>query len=158
MMLFIVTLVSLLVQIYSIGYMHGDKRYPRYFAYLSLFSASMLALVIANNLLLMFMSWEIVGLTSYLLIGFWFEKGKDGIGNAQAAKKAFVVNRIGDFGLLLALFFLFWNFKSFDFAVIFAQAPQVALGGQEARWRAPFPLLGEEVARQRLVEGEALVG
>ena len=73
-MLIVVTIVASMVMIYSIGYMHGDKRYPRYFAYLSLFSASMLALVIANNLLLMFMSWEIVGLTSYLLIGFWFEK------------------------------------------------------------------------------------
>jgi NADH-quinone oxidoreductase subunit L len=86
----------------------------------------MMILVSADNYLMLFVGWEGVGLCSYLLIGFWFEKGKDGIANAQAAKKAFVVNRIGDFGLLLALFFLFWNFHSFDFATIFAQAPQVA--------------------------------
>ncbi len=73
-MLIVVTLVSLLVQIYSIGYMHGDPRYPRYYAYLGLFTFSMLLLVIANNFAMMFVSWELVGVSSYLLIGFWFEK------------------------------------------------------------------------------------
>ena len=95
-MLLVVTVVASMVMIYSVGYMHGDKRYPRYFAYLSLFSAAMLTLVIANNILLMFMSWELVGLTSYLLIGFWFEKPSA----MRAAKKAFLVTRVGDVGFL----------------------------------------------------------
>ena len=102
-MLLVVTIVASMVQIYSVGYMHGDKRYPRYFAYHSLFGAAMLALVIANNLLLMFMSWELVGLTSYLLIGFWFEKPSA----MRAAKKAFLVTRVGDVGFLAGLALLF---------------------------------------------------
>ncbi len=109
-MLIVVTIVASMVMIYSIGYMHGDKRYPRYFAYLSLFSASMLALVIANNLLLMFMSWEIVGLTSYLLIGFWFEKPSA----MRAAKKAFLVTRVGDVGFMAGMMLLFLQTGSFD--------------------------------------------
>ncbi|MHB1190560.1 MAG: proton-conducting transporter transmembrane domain-containing protein, partial [Armatimonadota bacterium] len=84
MMLVVVTVVTTLVQVYSIGYMHGDARYPRFFAYLSLFAAAMLSLVIADNLLLFFVSWELVGLASYLLIGFWFEKPSA----MRAAKKA----------------------------------------------------------------------
>jgi NADH-quinone oxidoreductase subunit L len=133
LMMLVVSGVGTLIHIYSIGYMHSDVRhngdplrFRRFFVYLNLFIAMMMILLSADNYLMLFVGWEGVGLCSYLLIGFWFEKGKDGIGNAQAAKKAFVVNRIGDFGLLLALFFLFWNFKSFDFTVIFAQAPQVA--------------------------------
>ena len=102
-MLLVVTVVASMVQIYSVGYMHGDKRYPRYFAYLSLFSAAMLTLVIANNILLMFMSWELVGLTSYLLIGFWFEKPSA----MRAAKKAFLVTRVGDVGFLAGLILLY---------------------------------------------------
>ena len=102
-MLLVVTVVASMVQIYSVGYMHGDKRYPRYFAYLSLFSSAMLALVIANNLLLLFMSWEIVGLTSYLLIGFWFEKPSA----MRAAKKAFLVTRVGDVGFLAGMILLY---------------------------------------------------
>lgn len=102
-MLLVVTIVSSMVHIYSVGYMHGDKRYPRYFAYLSLFSAAMLTLVIANNLLLMFMAWELVGLTSYLLIGFWFEKPSA----MRAAKKAFLVTRVGDVGFLAGMILLF---------------------------------------------------
>jgi NADH-quinone oxidoreductase subunit L len=109
-MLLVVTTVASMVMIYSIGYMHGDKRYPRYYAYLSLFSASMLTLVIANNILLMFMSWELVGLTSYLLIGFWFEKPSA----MRAAKKAFLVTRVGDVGFLAGLVLLFLHTGSFD--------------------------------------------
>ena len=109
-MLLVVTVVASMVMIYSVGYMHGDKRYPRYFAYLSLFSAAMLALVVANNILLMFMSWEIVGLTSYLLIGFWFEKPSA----MRAAKKAFLVTRVGDVGFLAGLILLFLYTGSFD--------------------------------------------
>jgi NADH-quinone oxidoreductase subunit L len=102
-MLLVVTIVASMVQIYSVGYMHGDKRYPRYFAYHSLFAAAMLALVVANNVLLMFMSWELVGLTSYLLIGFWFEKPSA----MRAAKKAFLVTRVGDVGFLAGLILLY---------------------------------------------------
>ncbi len=102
-MLLVVTIVASMVQIYSIGYMRGDKRFPRYYAYLSLFAGAMLALVIANNLLLMFMSWELVGLTSYLLIGFWFEKPSA----MRAAKKAFLVTRVGDVGFLAGLILLY---------------------------------------------------
>jgi len=109
-MMLVVTVVASMVMIYSTGYMHGDKRYSRYFAYLSLFSAAMLSLVIANNILLMFMSWELVGLTSYLLIGFWFEKPSA----MRAAKKAFLVNRIGDIGFMAGFILLFTVIGSFD--------------------------------------------
>ncbi|MCE5313814.1 MAG: NADH-quinone oxidoreductase subunit L [Armatimonadota bacterium] len=109
-MLLVVTIVASMVMIYSTGYMHGDKRYPRYFAYLSLFSAAMLALVIANNILLMFMAWELVGLTSYLLIGFWFEKPSA----MKAAKKAFLVTRVGDVGFMAGMMLLFIKTGSFN--------------------------------------------
>ena len=102
-MLLVVTIVASLVQIYSVGYMHGDPRYPRYFAYHSLFASAMLTLVIANNIVLMFMSWELVGLTSYLLIGFWFEKPSA----MRAAKKAFLVTRVGDVGFLAGMILLY---------------------------------------------------
>ncbi len=119
MMLLVVTTVAMLVQIYSIGYMHGDKRYPRYFAYISLFSAAMLSLVIADNLLLFFISWELVGLTSYLLIGFWFEKPSA----MRAAKKAFIVTRVGDVGFFMGLLLLFWYTQSVNLREMFAHIP-----------------------------------
>jgi NADH-quinone oxidoreductase subunit L len=109
-MLLVVTIVASLVQIYSIGYMHGDPRYPRYFAFHSLFAAAMLSLVIANNLLLMFISWELVGLTSYLLIGFWFERPSA----MRAAKKAFLVTRVGDVGFLAGMILLYLKTGSFN--------------------------------------------
>lgn len=121
MMLVVVTLVAMLVQIYSIGYMHGDPRYPRFFAYLSLFSAAMLGLVIADNLLLFFVCWELVGLTSYLLIGFWFEKPSA----MRAAKKAFIVTRVGDVGLLLGLILLYDRTGAVNFHAMFAQIPNL---------------------------------
>ncbi|MBI4328907.1 MAG: NADH-quinone oxidoreductase subunit L [Chloroflexi bacterium] len=102
-MLIIVTAVSLLVQVYSQGYMHGDSGYTRYFSYMSLFTASMLLLVLANNLVLLYVGWEMVGLCSYLLIGHWFHRPSA----AAAAKKAFIVTRFGDFFFLLAIIFLF---------------------------------------------------
>jgi len=133
LMMLVVSGVGTLIHIYSIGYMHSDVRhngdpgrFRRFFVYLNLFIAAMMILVSADNFLMLFVGWEGVGLCSYLLIGFWFEKGADGIGNAQAAKKAFVVNRIGDFGLLIALFLLFYNFGTLSFSEIFAQAPAVA--------------------------------
>lgn len=128
-MMLVVSGVGTLIHIYSIGYMHKDTehngdtgRFRRFFIYLNLFIASMMTLVSANNYFMLFVGWEGVGLCSYLLIGFWYEKGADGIGNAKAAKKAFVVNRIGDFGLLLAIFILAATYKSLDFGVIFSQA------------------------------------
>jgi NADH-quinone oxidoreductase subunit L len=133
MMMLVVSGVGTLIHIYSIGYMHSDvrhngdpKRYPRFFVYLNLFIAFMMVLVSADNFLMMFVGWEGVGLCSYLLIGFWFEKGKDGIGNALAAKKAFIANRVGDFGFLIAVFMIFAWFGSLDFAVVFAKAPAIA--------------------------------
>jgi len=122
MMLFVVTTVSLMVQIYSIGYMHGDKRYPRFFAFLSLFTAAMLGLVIANNIILMYISWELVGLTSYLLIGFWYEKPEA----MRAAKKAFLVTRVGDVGFFLGLLILFLNTGTTELEGIFAAVPRLA--------------------------------
>jgi NADH:ubiquinone oxidoreductase subunit 5 (subunit L)/multisubunit Na+/H+ antiporter MnhA subunit len=104
-MLVVVTFVSLLVQVYSISYMSHDSGYSRYFAYMSLFTASMIGLVIASNVVQLFIFWELVGLCSYLLIGFWFTKPSA----ASAAKKAFLVTRIGDFGFLIAILYLIFN-------------------------------------------------
>jgi NADH-quinone oxidoreductase subunit L len=112
LMMVIVTTVSLLVQIYSTGYMKGDPGYSRFFAYLSLFSFSMLALVVADNFILLYMAWELVGLCSYLLIGFWYQKPEA----ARAARKAFVVTRVGDLGFLVGILFLSLLAGTFDFA------------------------------------------
>lgn len=114
MMLFVVTLVASMVQIYSVGYMHGDKGFSRYFAYQSLFAASMLGMVLATNLLQLFIFWELVGLCSYLLIGFWFFK----VSAREAAKKAFITTRVGDFGLLLGMLFLYTKFGTLDFTAL----------------------------------------
>ncbi len=114
MMLFVVTFIGSLIQIYSVGYMHGDPRYSRFFAYLSLFFFSMLLIVLADNLLLVYVGWELVGLCSYLLISFWFEKNSA----ANAGKKAFITNRIGDVGFALGIFMLYWTFHSFQFSTI----------------------------------------
>ncbi len=117
----IVTGVGSLIHLYSIGYMHGDERFPRFFAYLNLFIASMLILVLAANYAVMFVGWELVGLSSYLLISFWFTKPEA----AAAGKKAFVVNRIGDWGFLIAMMLIFAAFGTFDFHTIFATAEGV---------------------------------
>ena len=111
-MLVVVTGVSLLVQIYSTGYMKDDPGYARYFAYMSFFTASMIGLVVAANVIQLFVFWELVGLSSYLLIGFWYHKPSA----AAAAKKAFLVTRLGDFGFLLAIFYLFFNGATFTAA------------------------------------------
>src|SRR6476661_1526208 len=118
-MLVVVTTVSGLVHLYSIGYMEDDTHRPRFFAYLSLFTFVMLALVTADNLVQLFFGWEGVGLMSYLLIGFWYQKPS---ANA-AAIKAFIVNRVGDFGFLLGIFAIFMLIGSIDFETIFAGAP-----------------------------------
>lgn len=121
-MIMIVTFCSTLIHIYSTGYMAHDKRYSAYFGYLNLFTGAMLVLVLGANMPVMFIGWEGVGMCSFLLIGFWFEKEE----YANAAKKAFVVNRIGDFCFLLGMFLLFWATKTLDFA----QLKNTALGPQ----------------------------
>ncbi len=124
-MLIVVTGISLMVQIYSQGYMHGDSGYHRYFAFMSLFTASMLGLVLASNLLLVYVFWEGVGLGSYLLIGFWFHKPSA----AAAAKKAFIVTRLGDFGFLIAILILYFTTGTFNIAEINGLAMAGFLGG-----------------------------
>jgi NADH-quinone oxidoreductase subunit L len=123
LMALVVSGVSFFIHIYSVGYMHDDPGYPRYFTYLNLFVFMMLTLILANNFLLMFVGWEGVGLCSYLLIGFWFEKDSA----SNAGKKAFVVNRVGDFGFLLGMFLLFSSLGkhgiwTLDFTEVFAKA------------------------------------
>lgn len=121
-MIMVVTGVGFLIHVYSIGYMHGDPLYSRFFAYLNLFLFSMLILVLANNYVLLFVGWELVGLCSYLLIGFWFEKKSA----ADAGKKAFIVNRIGDLGFLMGIFTIFYAFHSVNFRDVFPNASTVA--------------------------------
>lgn len=124
-MALIVTGVSFLIHVYSVGYMGEDPGYPRYFAYLNLFVFFMLTLVLGSSFLVMFVGWEGVGLCSYLLIGFWFsDRAK-----ADAGKKAFVVNRIGDFGFLIALFLIAVNFGTLDFVPVFERAPELLTYG-----------------------------
>ncbi|MCK5315639.1 MAG: NADH-quinone oxidoreductase subunit L [Anaerolineales bacterium] len=135
-MMMVVAGVGTLIHIYAIGYMHEDVRfkgdpgrYQRFFVFFNLFIAAMMILVSADNYLMLFVGWEGVGLCSYLLIGFWYDKdtlGRDSDANAIAGKKAFIVNRIGDFGLLIAIFILFWVFGTLNFEVIFERAPEVA--------------------------------
>ena len=119
-MLVVVTFVSALVHIYSIGYMSHDPHKPRFMSYLSLFTFSMLALVVSDNFLQLFFGWEGVGLCSYLLIGFWYKKETAN----NAAIKAFIVNRVGDFGLAIGIFLIFFYFGSINFKEVFQLAPQ----------------------------------
>ena len=121
-MMFVVSVVSAMVHVYSIGYMHHDKSIPRFFAYLSLFTFFMLSLVTADNFLQLFFGWEGVGLCSYLLIGFWYDRET---ANA-AAIKAFIVNRIGDFGFALGIMGVFFVYGSIDFDTVFAATPDRA--------------------------------
>ena len=121
-MLLVVTGVGLLVHIYSVGYMLGDSRFARFFAYLNLFLASMLILVLGSNLLTLFLGWELVGLSSYLLIGFWFEKRA----YATAAKKAFITNRVGDVAFMVAMFLAFATLGTLDIVAIVEAAPTLS--------------------------------
>ena len=121
LMALVVSGVSFFIHIYSVGYMHDDPGYPRYFTYLNLFVFMMLTLILANNFLLMFVGWEGVGLCSYLLIGFWFERDSA----SNAGKKAFVVNRVGDFGFLLGIFLIFTSLGTLDFTEVFNKAPSL---------------------------------
>jgi NADH-quinone oxidoreductase subunit L len=119
-MILVVSGVGFLIHVYSVGYMHDDDGFYRYFTYLNLFTFSMLLLVLANNFLLMFIGWEGVGLCSYLLIGFWFEKKSA----SDAGMKAFIVNRVGDFGFILAIMLIFVTFNTVDFTDVFHAAPE----------------------------------
>ena len=124
-MLALVTTIALLVMVYSDGYMAHDKGYVRFFTYLALFSSSMLGLIISPNLLEIYVFWELVGMCSYLLVGFWYDRD----GAANAAQKAFVVNRVGDFGLLLGMLGLFWATGSFGFETIGSRLQEAVAGG-----------------------------
>lgn len=118
----IVTGVGFLIHVYSIGYMHGDKSFWRFFAYLNLFIFAMMNLVLGDNFVVLFLGWEGVGLCSYLLIGFWYDRKFEKGTTAEAAKKAFVVNRIGDFGFLLGMFLIYYTFGSLNFKEVFTKA------------------------------------
>jgi NADH-quinone oxidoreductase subunit L len=149
-MMMVVSGVGTLIHIYAIGYMHEDVRfkndvgrYTRFFVFLNLFIAMMMILVSGNSYMMLFIGWEGVGLCSFLLIGFWFEMdtlGRPSWANANAAKKAFIVNRVGDFGFLMAAFMMFWKFGSTDFSSVFA-----AVGAAEPwviQWITIFLLVG----------------
>jgi NADH-quinone oxidoreductase subunit L len=135
-MMMVVSGVGTLIHIYAIGYMHEDVRFKndpgrfrRFFVFLNLFIAAMMILVSGDNYLMLFVGWEGVGLCSFLLIGFWYDKdtlGRDSTANAQAAKKAFITNRVGDLGFLIAGFLIFWTFKSVQFDQVFEQAHHIA--------------------------------
>jgi NADH-quinone oxidoreductase subunit L len=122
LMMLVVTFVSLMVHVYTIGYMHDDPGYQRFFSYISLFTFSMLMLVMSNNFLQLFFGWEAVGLVSYLLIGFWYTKETA----IYANLKAFLVNRVGDFGFILGIGLVLAHFGSLDYATVFAKAPSLA--------------------------------
>ncbi len=139
-MMVVVSFVSLMVHIYTIGYMHGDPGYQRFFSYISLFTFSMLMLVMSNNFLQLFFGWEAVGLVSYLLIGFWYTRPTA----IYANLKAFLVNRVGDFGFLLGIGLVLMYFGTLDYAAVFAQAPQAAAQTIEivpgSRWELLSPI------------------
>jgi NADH-quinone oxidoreductase subunit L len=137
-MALVVTGVSFLIHIYSIGYMADDEHYSRYFAFLNLFVASMLLLVMADNFLVMYVGWELVGLCSYLLIGFWFERPAA----ADAGKKAFIVNRVGDFGFALGVMLIFFTFGSLEFAAVFPEVQTARFGGAPIAIIATLLFLG----------------
>lgn len=130
MMMMVVTFVSLMVHIYTIGYMHDDPGYQRFFCYISLFTFAMLMLVMSNNFLQLFFGWEAVGVVSYLLIGFWYDRDTAVFANL----KAFLVNRVGDFGFLLGIAAIAYLFGSLDYATVFAGAASI----QDATVSSPF--------------------
>src|SRR6059058_679564 len=138
-MLLVVTGVSSLIHLFSIGYMGEDPGYARYFSYLNLFVVFMLVLVLGASFPVLFIGWEGVGLCSYLLIGFWFSEKA----NADAGKKAFIMNRIGDFGFLVAMFFIWRAFGSLNLVDVISRAPQVLeQGGAIVTAITLFLLLG----------------
>ena len=137
-MVLVITGVGMLIHVFSVGYMQDDPGYPRYFAYLNLFVFFMLMLVLGGSYPLLFVGWEGVGLCSYLLIGFWFSEKA----NADAGKKAFIVNRIGDFGFLVAMFLMFSNLGTLDIGGVAAKAVELPMGGAVITAIALFLFLG----------------
>ncbi len=125
LMMTVVTFVSLMVHVYTIGYMKDDSGYQRFFTYIAFFTFAMLSLVMANNFLQLFFGWEAVGVASYLLIGFWFERPSAVFANL----KAFIVNRVGDFGFILGIAVIYWVFGTLDYSDVFAQIPAVVGSG-----------------------------
>src|SRR5205814_6537863 len=124
-MILVITGVGFLIHVYSIGYMREDRGYSRFFAYMNLFVLSMLLLVLAGNLVWLIVGWAVVGLSSYLLIGFWFERRSA----VLAARKAFVMNTVGDVGLVFAAFLIFLNLRVLDFQGLFSRVYQLPKGG-----------------------------
>ncbi len=175
-MMLVVTGVGTLIHIYAIGYMHGDideqaskrglseeeatdlmrRRFPRFFTYLNLFLGSMLILVTGNNYLVMFVGWELVGLCSYLLIGFWFDDPITGISNSAAGKKAFVVNRVGDFGMVVAILMIFWTFGTLQFGDVFARAECMKTKTQAECLTVSAAQTGEVAGVEQAAEGAAV--
>lgn len=144
MMMVVVTFVSFLVHVYTIGYMQDDPGYQRFFSYISLFTFSMLTLVMSNNFLQLFFGWEAVGLVSYLLIGFWFKRPTAIFANM----KAFLVNRVGDFGFILGIAGVLWVFGSLDYATVFANASDMLVNGQNSHlqvWSGAISLFGSSI-------------
>ena len=137
-MLLVVTGVGFLIHLYSVGYMHGEEGFTRFFTYMNLFMVSMLLLVMGNNYLVLFIGWEGVGLCSYLLIGYYYDR----LSAAKAATKAFVVNRIGDAGFLVAIFLVFVTFGTLDYTTVFAQAQAGGLSTEMATAIALCLLVG----------------
>src|SRR5450432_451298 len=137
LMMVIVTFVSLMVHIYTIGYMAEEDGYTRFFSYISLFTFSMLMLVMANNFLQLFFGWEAVGLVSYLLIGFWFTRPTA----IYANLKAFLANRVGDFGFVLGIGLVVAFFGSLDYATVFGAAPKLATTTLDAGRGSQWPLM-----------------
>lgn len=141
----IITGIGFLIHVYSIGYMHGDKSFARFFAYLNLFVFMMLNLVLANNFLITFLGWEGVGLASYLLIGFWYDQKFEGTNitwTGDAAKKAFIVNRVGDFGMLIAMFLIYSKTGTLDYAAVQEQVLAGVIPGSMITWIALSLFLG----------------
>jgi NADH-quinone oxidoreductase subunit L len=137
LMMVVVSFVSLMVHIYTIGYMRDDPGYARFFSYIALFTFAMLMLVMSNNFLQLFFGWEAVGLMSYLLIGFWYTRPTA----THAQLKAFLVNRVGDFGFLLGIAVVYFHFNTLDYAAVFAMAPQFASTTVEWVPGAPWQLM-----------------
>ena len=141
--IFVITFVGFLIHLYSIEFMADDEGFSRFFAYLNLFVCSMLILVLADNLVLMYLGWEGVGLCSYLLIGFWYEEKKNG----DAARKAFIVTRVGDTAMAIGLFMLFDAFGTLNIQDILTEAPQVWTAGSQTATIIAFLLLGGAVGK-----------
>ncbi len=142
-MMFVITGVGFLIHLYSVGYMAGDPGFPRFFAYMNLFIAAMLILVMADNLVMLFLGWEGVGLCSYLLIGFWYDKPENG----YAARKAFVVTRIGDTAMMLGLFYLYRELGHLDIQAMLQQAISSWPAGSDMAFWAALLLLGGAVGK-----------